>query len=222
MLTSTNKKTDRISRIVNSLAQDLIYNVSAGKKKVPKHVQLGLTVTLKTDSVSTIRWLNRFGHSISYDEINGTEATLAEEQLNNENVCRYVPNNIQPGMFVTFVYDDCDHNTESLDNVTLYGTNRIVIQVSKHEFHGIVSHTTEPYIKSKHRPNPLPIQNLENVLNKLGSLISKHEDIVWSILWHKSSGEKQVIPAWKGFFCKTSKATTEKCIIGYLLRKLPN
>ena len=32
ILTSSNKKTDKISRIVNSLTQGLIYNVSIGKK----------------------------------------------------------------------------------------------------------------------------------------------------------------------------------------------
>ena len=137
-------KRHRISRIVNSLAQDLIYNASVGKKRVPEHVQLGFTVKRKTGSVSTLRWLNRFGHSISYDEINATETSLAEEQLNNENARRYVPNNIQPGMFVTFIYDNCDHNAESIYNVTLHGTSGIVIQASKHEFNGIVSDTSEP------------------------------------------------------------------------------
>ena len=130
---------------------------------------------------------------------------LAEEQLNNQNARRYVPSNIQPGMFVTFVYDNCDHNADSIYNVTLNGTNGIVIQASKHEFNGIVSHTSEPstssrrsfktfsqelqpYIKSKYRPNPLSIQNLENHVNQLDGLISNHEDIVWSILRHKSGG----------------------------------
>ena len=88
--------------------------------------------------------MNRFGHSISYDEINATETSLAEEQLNNENARRYVPNNIQLGMFVTFIYDNCDHNAESIYNVTLHGTSGIVIQASKHEFNGIVSDTSEP------------------------------------------------------------------------------
>ena len=35
ILTSSNKKIGRISRIVNSLARDLIYNASVGKKRVP-------------------------------------------------------------------------------------------------------------------------------------------------------------------------------------------
>ena len=63
------------------------------------------------------------------------------------------------------------------------------------------------------------IQNLENVennVNQLDGLISKHEDNVWSILRHTSGGQKQAIPAWKAFFFEISKATTEKYIIGYL------
>ena len=101
ILTSSNKKIDRISRIVNYLAQDLIDNVSVGRKRVPNYAQLGLTVKWKTGSVITIRWLNRFGHSTMYDKINATETTLAEEHLNNENARRYVANNIQLGMLVT-------------------------------------------------------------------------------------------------------------------------
>ena len=182
ILTSSNKKIDRISRIVNYLAQDLIYNVSVGRKRVPKYAQLGLTVKWKAGSVITIRWLNRFGHSTLYGKINATEATLAEEHLHNENARRYVTNNIQPGMLVTFVYDNSDHNAESIYNVTLQGTNGRAIQAGKHEFNGIVLHIYEaltsrrrslksfpqeiqPCIKSKHQPNPLPIQNLENDLN---------------------------------------------------------
>ena len=90
ILTTSNKKTDRISRIVNSLAQDPIYNASVVKKRVLK---LGLTVKRKTGSVGTIRWLNRFGHSIPYDEINATETGLAEEQLHSENdMCQTTSN----------------------------------------------------------------------------------------------------------------------------------
>ena len=55
---------------------------------------------------------------------------LAEEQLNYENGRRYVPNNIQPSLFVTFVYDNFNHNAKSIYNVTLYEAHGIVIQAS--------------------------------------------------------------------------------------------
>lgn len=114
--------------MVNSLAQYLVYNVSIGKKRVPKHVQLGLAVKQKTESVITAHWLNRFDYSVLYDEINAIEKRLTEEQLASQNARRYIPDNIQPSMFVTFVYDNCD--VESLYNV--HGTNGIIIQPNKH------------------------------------------------------------------------------------------
>lgn len=92
-------------------------------------MQLGLSVKRKTGSVSVIRWLNRYGHCISYGEINATETKLAEEQVHIQSARRYVPNNIQPGFPVTFVYDNCDHNAESIYNVTVHGTNSIVIEM---------------------------------------------------------------------------------------------
>ena len=81
-------------------------------------MQLGLAVKRKTGSVITTRWLNRFGHSVSYDEINAIETRLAEEQLASQNARRYIPNNIQPSTFVTFVYDNCDHIQRILNPYT--------------------------------------------------------------------------------------------------------
>ena len=127
MLSSNFTKTEQNSRFANSIAQDLLYSASNGRKKVPKRVQLGLSVKWKTGSVSVIRWLNRYGHCISYDEINATETILAEEQVHMQTTRRYVPNNIQPGLPITFVYDTCDHDAESIYNVTVHGTNGIVI-----------------------------------------------------------------------------------------------
>ena len=44
--------------IVDSIAQDLVFIASNGRKRVPKHVQLGLSIKRKTGSVSVILWLN--------------------------------------------------------------------------------------------------------------------------------------------------------------------
>ena len=99
-----------------------------GRKKVNKHVQLAMAIKRKTGSVSVIRWLNRYGHSISYDELNAVETKLAEDQIHDDNFRKYLPNNIQKHTFVTFVYANCDHNTESIYNSTLHATNGIIIQ----------------------------------------------------------------------------------------------
>ena len=97
-------------------------------------MQLGLSVKQKIGSVSVIRWLSRYGHCTSYDEINATETKLARDQVHMQTTRRYapIPSSIRPGLPVTFVYDNCDHNAESIYNVTVYGTNGIVIQMNKH------------------------------------------------------------------------------------------
>ena len=117
--------------------------------------------------------------------------------------------------------------------MTLHGTNGIIIQPSKYEVSNTVTQQTyepssvrrrsfkpvhmelQPYIRSKHRPNPLPIQDIDMNLNQIDGLISKHEDLLWSVIRH-DSGENQNIPSWKGFFFETSKLTTEKYVVGYL------
>lgn len=128
ILAAKGKTNERIKRITHSIAQDLLYNASNGRKKTNKHAALAVAVKRRTGSVSVIRWLNRFGHIISYDEVNALETKLAEDQVCNEDFRNYIPNNIQPSTFVTFVYDNCDHNAESIYNKTLHATNGIIIQ----------------------------------------------------------------------------------------------
>ena len=213
-------KTKRTSRLVNSISQDLLCNASNGRKKVPKHVQLGLSVKRKTGSVSVIRWLSRYGHCTSYDEINATETKLARDQVHMQTARRYapIPSNIRPGLPVTFVYDNCDHNAESIYNVTVHGTNGIVIQMNNNNNRNSINQNipptrsttnvqsikrcsfkpvlqeVQPFIKPKQRPNPKPIQNVNNEINLLDGRISKYEDVCWSVPRHKNS-RNQTIPA---------------------------
>ena len=105
-----------------------MYNSSRGKVKTVK--QLGITVKRKTASKFVINCLNRLGHSISYDEINHVETVFTEQQSVHQNIKSYVPNNVQPSIFVTFVYDNCDHNPETLTGVSMNFTNDIIIQRS--------------------------------------------------------------------------------------------
>ena len=114
LLTSCGSKSSRLTRIISSLSQELTYNASFGRKKVQKHVQLGICVKRKSGSVDLIRWLNRLGHTVSYDEINSIETKLAEDQANWRELRKFVPNKIQPNILVTFVYGNCDHNIESI------------------------------------------------------------------------------------------------------------
>ena len=106
-----------------------MYNTSRGQIKTIKHVQLALGVKRKTGSKKVIEWLNRFGHCISYAEVNAveTKSTMDESKRYQKNTT-YVPSVIIPSTFVTFIWDNCDHNCESIFSDTLHCMNGIIVQ----------------------------------------------------------------------------------------------
>ena len=114
--------------MTNSIGQGIIYNFTKGKQKTVKHVQLSIVTKRKTGSKFMINSLNRFGYSISYDEVNNIETFFAEMQANEQSHQSLVPNNIQPSTFITFVYADFDHSPETISSISLYCTNGIIIQ----------------------------------------------------------------------------------------------
>ena len=125
ILTKTRFKIN--DRLTSLISQDLLYNVIKGKVRTKKHVQLGISIKRKTGSVAVLSWLNRFGHSITYDEVKTIKTKIAANQVKAENIRKYVPNNIQLSTFVTFIYSNCDHNMESIYNVTMHAMNGIII-----------------------------------------------------------------------------------------------
>lgn len=222
IISSTNEKTPRKMRLINSIGQDLIYAATGGEKKTLKHIQLGVSIKRKTGSRNVIEWLNRLGHSISYKEVNVIETFFAEEQSNLQEPRKYLPNNIQPSTMVTFVYDNCDHNAESIYGFTLHATNGIIIQktstnTSNNTEQPSLSSTIRqkrdsfkptyseliPYIKSKKKDNPTAITDVDENNNNFIRLISEQEDKIWYLSRYKQSNnleEMKTIPSWKGFF----------------------
>ena len=56
----------RPTRLMNSVAQHIIYNVSAGRICTVKSVLLRCIVKALTNNTELLHTLNRFGHGISY------------------------------------------------------------------------------------------------------------------------------------------------------------
>ena len=105
-----------------------MFNATSGKLKTVKQLQLGIFTKRKTGSKMMIQCLNRLGHSVSYSEVNKFETSIAERESQHINMQSYLPNNIQPSTFVTFIYDNCDHNPESITGVSMHCTNGIIVQ----------------------------------------------------------------------------------------------
>ncbi|KAG1684003.1 Serine/threonine-protein kinase NIM1 [Nymphon striatum] len=63
----------RVQRITISFNQDVVYAVTNGLEKTPKHVLLPYAIKSLTGNVELIHTLNRFGHGISYSELEELE-----------------------------------------------------------------------------------------------------------------------------------------------------
>ena len=49
-------------------------------------------------------------------------------QANEQSHQSFVPNNIQPCTFITFVYDNCNHKPKTISGTSLHCTNGVIIQ----------------------------------------------------------------------------------------------
>ena len=108
-------QTERVSRLSNSFAQDLVYAVTNGKEKTAKHVLLPNAVKSLTGNVELIHTLNRLGHSLSYSMMQQIDVPL--------------PTDLRPGIFTTLVWDNNDRLEETLSGGgTSHRVNGIAIQ----------------------------------------------------------------------------------------------
>ena len=217
----------RVERVSNSLGQDIIYNMSNGKIKTIKHVQLGIATKRKIGSRLMLDSLNQLGYSISYGEVNNVETSFAELNVKNQSNQLFVPNNVQPSSFVTFVYNNCDHNPETLSGASLHVTNGIIIQllskteeseqsvsIAKSEFCPR-RRSVKPIMKEgvfytvPKRVNPLLVEAVKMKSNEIHQIFAK-KDLIWLMARRKLlkfSPNKQKVPGWTGFYHQVLTST---------------
>ena len=80
---------------VVSIAQDIIYGVSAGRKWTPKHIGLALTLHQKTRSRKLVSLFSKAGHCLSYKQLLTVDTAFAECTLGalDENTGAVTPSN---------------------------------------------------------------------------------------------------------------------------------
>ena len=230
-LTNETVPSERVTRLVKSLGQDIINNVTRGKLKTAKHTQLGVFVKRKTGSRVLIDCLNRLGHTISYHEVNLQETGFSEKQVEHQLVREYVPPAVQPSTFLTFVYDNCDRNPETLAGATMHCTNGIIIQKKSRNGQPDEAPTeqnTNPLVKRKsfalvdiditayhqlQRAPPDRIPKIERNTNIIKDYLSKTGDSLWILLGlqrtYNTDSEEQDIPGWTGFHHEVTNASEE-------------
>ena len=109
-----------------SLAQDVIYFASQGRKLMSKHLALGMTLRHLTGSSKLQQLINSFGHCVSHSATLEHDTALATKQLQRDSD---VPSGFRRGVFTTLVWDNNDFGEETLTGMH---HNFFLIKILKH------------------------------------------------------------------------------------------
>lgn len=140
---------DMVKKKLLSIAQDILYLTSSGKKQTPKHLALGMTVRHLTGSAKLTSLLNGLGHSVSQSVVLQHDTDLALKQLNSKSP---IPEGFHKQLFTTLVWDNNDFGEETLSGAgTTHCTNGIILQWTSDKSSIPVSSTSNTTKKGRKR-----------------------------------------------------------------------
>ena len=145
---------------VLNVCQDIMSSMSS--IPTPKHVGMALHVIKQTRSKETVTLLNRFGNSISYYDAQRyiTSMALSAEQRQRDNGF-FIPDNIRPGLFTHFAFDNLDFQESSLDGKTTHGTTHIIYQCQPDQPSLSEANTTMSVMLPLCKPRKLSLDSVE-------------------------------------------------------------
>ena len=217
-----------MNRYVVSIGQDIVYRVTHGRVKPPKHVSLSMAVRHITGSSQMVCLLSRFGHGLSLTQVQEIDTAMAEKQLatqDEEDV--FVPPTAAPGIWTTFSWDNNDICEETLSGKgTTHCTNGILVQrktqsalpepqpgpAKRSRRRALTAfQATEvlPYNAGQRWIEPTAVNISESSLTDALDVHQRSEkqDFAWMFTrrapqrgeFFRACQEVQVIPAWSGF-----------------------
>lgn len=116
------------SRVL-SVAQDLVYCVSGGRKWTPKHIGLANTIHQATRSKDLVQLLNKAGHCLSYEQVLQVDTSLAESTLKSMDQATgaIIPPNIEVNKFIHYTTDNIDILDETLDGKNTFHATQMAM-----------------------------------------------------------------------------------------------
>lgn len=109
------------SRFQHSMAQDLIYTITAGRVKTPKSLLLQCVIKSLTNNTEIITLLNRLGYGVSYSTLSEMRTEnayrIADEQANADVI---LPETLEQVVFSIYVADNIDRNKETLTGIIMF------------------------------------------------------------------------------------------------------
>ena len=101
-----------LHRYTMSLGQDIIFVASIEKCKPPKHIGLSQALHQKTQSKDLVTLVNRFGHDVSYEDVQQIDTCWSEIQLSGDGFI--IPQNMVHGQATTGAGDNFNRAMESV------------------------------------------------------------------------------------------------------------
>ena len=116
MLLGENNDPHHFARIL-SVAQDILYVSSKGRRLTPKHVGLGVTVHYATRSKSLVQLLHTAGHCASYECVLKVDTSMTASEIDRykTNGNKIIRRNLKPGKFAQFAGDNINILEETID-----------------------------------------------------------------------------------------------------------
>ena len=229
-------QTKRVTTLVQSFSQDMIYAVTAAKHKPPKHILLPYAVKTLTGNVEIIRTLNNLGHGISYSQLEENDTALCLQKLAANNNQRIIlPASIKPHVFTSLAWDNIDRLEETLTGKgTSHRVNGIAVQarvfgpqlprnglpcIEKAKLRSLdIEHQElEVYVAGK-RVGPQPLLTKETRLQeeKESAQVASIKNLMW-VLARLANSESQTVPSWTGFNIRTrDQFSVSEDIVEYL------
>ena len=116
------------SRVL-SVAQDLVYCISGGRKWTPKHIGLANTLHQATRSKDLVELFNKAGHCLSYEQVLQVDTSLAESTLSSmdQETGAIIPPNVVPNKFIHYTTDNIDILDETLDGKNTFHATQMAV-----------------------------------------------------------------------------------------------
>ena len=231
----TNSQTHRVTTLVSSFSQDMVYAVTCGQYKPPKQILLPYAVKTLTGNVELIRTLNKFGHGVSYSQLEENDTALCLQKLAAGNLGVALPSSIKPYVFTTLAWDNIDWLEETLTGkgtshkvngiavqARIYGpqlpiANLPCIEKKKQRSLSYEHEELEVYVAGT-RVGPQPLQTKEDHVQQAeeAGTIACQKNLMW-ILARLANQENQTVPSWTGFNINTrNQVQVSEDVVGYL------
>lgn len=231
----TKSQSCRVRGLVHSFSQDMIYAVTRGQHKPSKHILLPYMVKTLTGNIEIIRMLNKFGHGMSYDQLEENDTALCLQKLAVATDQVVLPNSIKPFVFTNLAWDNIDRLEETLTGKnTSHRVNGIAVQPKIYGPHlpeaelPVIDKLKQRTVQVDHnelkvyvagtREGPQPLSTNEDHINgaKGASEIACNKNLLW-ILARLVHPDNQITPSWTGFNIRTRDQTLiSEDIVGYL------